>query len=876
MSIVPPRLDHSMTATVADAAPRARRGRRALAFMAAAPAVGAALVLAALGLPLPAAAAAPATTAGFIVAAPAAPGSAATLPSASAATLPSGSAVGSPPSPNVAAPLATAPATATSQSAGSALGVRRGRTLAAGVGPDGRPAVTLDTGARFDMIGILFRSTAAGARAVRFELRVSLDGRVWTPWCAIKADAQSGPAGSTLSRADLVTEPVWVGAGRYVQYEARSAGTSSAPVSDVRFACIESPPVAEAQTAAPASSPQLGESPVAGVRLGEPAAPAIVTRAQWGANEAYRGGPPSYGVVRCAFVHHTVNANSYTRAQAPALVRGIYYYHTKVNGWNDIGYNFLIDRFGTIYEGRYGGVTKAVMGAQVLGFNSMSTGVSLIGTFQSVAPSKAALTSLEQLLAWKLDLSHLDPLGTARVRCSTAEMYKAGQWVDVPVIVGHRQVNYTECPGDVLFGLLPAIRSAVAGIGDPKIYTPSATPVAFSPNGDGTRDTDRLRAGLSGNDDWTITLSNASGAVVARFSGTGPAAGVVWNGKDDAGRRLPDGSYTASFGATSPNGTARPAGVAVRIDTVSPAITALSVSPGVISPNGDRVADAARLAFTVSEACKVSLTVLDAQGAVVRTVAPVSAAAGAARLAWDGKVGVGSALVPAADGAYSLVVRAVDAAGNQSTVQRAVTVNDTLGHCRLAPAWLSPNGDGVDDNTLVSFQTTRTARVAIAIVGPSGAVVRRAALGSLAGGRHSWRWDGKNAGGGVVGDGAYHCTLTAVNVVGTVASKLTAHVDTVAPLAAWRSAGATLKLGKSLHAAYSVTDGLSPKAAVTIVVRSAGVTVATVSLPAAATGVARSWVFRPKARGRYAVRLSAVDLAGNRQVVASRLVVTVK
>ena len=107
-----------------------------------------------------------------------------------------------------------------------------------------------------------------------------------------------------------------------------------------------------------------------------------MTRAQWGADEAYRSGPPSYGVVRCAFVHHTVNANTYTRAQAPALVRGIYYYHTQVNGWRDIGYNFLIDRFGTIYEGRYGGVAKAVIGAQVLGFNAMSTGVALIGTFE--------------------------------------------------------------------------------------------------------------------------------------------------------------------------------------------------------------------------------------------------------------------------------------------------------------------------------------------------------------------------------------------------------------------------------------------------------------------------------------------------------------
>ena len=81
----------------------------------------------------------------------------------------------------------------------------------------------------------------------------------------------------------------------------------------------------------------------------------------------------------------------------------------------------------------------------------------------------------------------------------------------VPVIVGHRQVNYTECPGNVLFGLLPAIRAAVATIGDPKIYTPTAAPAAFSPNGDGVRDSVTLQAGLSGDDAWTIALTNAAG-----------------------------------------------------------------------------------------------------------------------------------------------------------------------------------------------------------------------------------------------------------------------------------------------------------------------------------------------------------------------------
>jgi hypothetical protein len=103
------------------------------------------------------------------------------------------------------------------------------------------------------------------------------------------------------------------------------------------------------------------------------------------------------------------------------------------------------------------------------------------------------------------------------------------------------------------------------------------------------------------------------------------------------------------------------------------------------------------------------------------------------------------------------------------------------------------------------------------------------------------------------------------------------HVDTVPPMATWRAGSLTVKLGKRLSAVYSVADQLSPKATVTIVVRSAaGALVSSVSLPAAATGVARRWSFRPKARGRYRVRLSAVDLAGNRQKVAATLVVTVR
>ena len=450
-------------------------------------------------------------------------------------------------------------------------------------------------------------------------------------------------------------------------------------------------------------------------------------------------------------------------------MRGIYYYHTQVNGWNDIGYNFLIDRFGTIYEGRYGGVASAVIGAQVLGFNSMSTGVSLIGTFTSVAPSQAALSSLEHLLAWKLDLSHLDPQGTSRVECFATEKYKAGQWVTVPVIAGPSSGELHGVPRQ------RAVRHAARhphrrgrSIGDPKIYTPSASPRAFSPNGDGVRDSVAFKAGLSGDDDWTIALSDAAGNEVARFAGTGTSASAVWNGRSAAGARLPDGAYTATFAATSANGTARPASIAIRLDTVAPVISGLTVSPAMISPNGDRSHDTAQISLTASEAGATTLSVRNASGAVVRTVGPTATKAGQVHLAWDGKVSSGSA---AGRRGRRLVQRRRqrdrrgrqhgdrDAAPYWSTTPSAMRASRRSG-CR--PTATAPA-------TPPCCRSTRRAPPRSAYRWPRPAVPSCAASRSAV-------WQAAHTPGAgtartppatLVADGAYVCTLSATNAIGT-------------------------------------------------------------------------------------------------------------
>ena len=139
-------------------------------------------------------------------------------------------------------------------------------------------------------------------------------------------------------------------------------------------------------------------------------APPIVPRTSWGADERIRRGPPSYAAdVRFAVVHHTAGKNAYSRSEAPAIVRGIQLFHVKGNGWNDIGYNFLVDRFGTIYEGRYGGVDRNVIGAHAMGFNTGSVGIALLGTYENSAPSAAAEDAIARIIAWRLDVAHVDP-----------------------------------------------------------------------------------------------------------------------------------------------------------------------------------------------------------------------------------------------------------------------------------------------------------------------------------------------------------------------------------------------------------------------------------------------------------------------------------
>ncbi len=193
--------------------------------------------------------------------------------------------------------------------------------------------------------------------------------------------------------------------------------------------------------------------------------PPIIARKAWAQGMAPPRVAPEYGAVELAFVHHTENPNGYGPDEVPAMLRAIYVFHRYVNGWNDIGYNFVVDLYGRIFEARAGGIDEPVVGAQAGGYNLVSTGIAILGTFNSVPISKMARDALEALLAWKLSLHGVPAQGRVTVKVNPAgasySRFPANAHVSLPRVAGHRDGDATECPGNVLYGELPAIRSGV-------------------------------------------------------------------------------------------------------------------------------------------------------------------------------------------------------------------------------------------------------------------------------------------------------------------------------------------------------------------------------------------------------------------------------
>ena len=486
-------------------------------------------------------------------------------------------------------------------------------------------------------------------------------------------------------------------------------------------------------------------------------APAIVPRLSWGADEKIRRGPPSYASeVRFAIVHHTAGSNDYSRSEAAAIVKGIQLFHVQGNGWNDIGYNFLVDRFGTIYEGRYGGIDRNVIGAHALGFNTGSVGIALLGTYGSTKPSQAALDAIAKLIAWRLDLAHVDPTSFVNVISGGSEKYARGIPVLLNAVSGHRDTGLTECPGAALYSRLNAIAAAARGLGGLKIFEPKAEVAGTSIH---------VRALLSAPQPWTVTITSSEGIEVTRGSGSGTDVDWTW---ESAG--TPAGSYTWTVSA----GSARPASGILRAGggSASLAIETAVAEPEAISPNDDGQADTATLTYRVNAPANVTIEITDLIGGVVATVVDrVWTRAGEHEVTIDGS--------PLADGDYNVVVTARTAAG--VSVQKVVplSVNRTLGLVSATPAAFSPNGDGRKDRLSLSFGLAAPADVRVRIE-REGRWVASPLVGGFGIGTQTFLWDGSRSAGSLR-DGAYEAVVEATSATGVISYGVPFVSDTVAP-----------------------------------------------------------------------------------------------
>jgi hypothetical protein len=517
----------------------------------------------------------------------------------------------------------------------------------------------------FDLVGVKWR----GSGTVAFRTRSTAGA--WSRWRAAAPESEDLPdAGSPEASAWRLGNPWWVGAANAIQYRVRGE------VRALRASFVWSAP-----RAVPVRQLSLAGSPP------------LVTRQAWRANESITRSPSYADAVRFAVVHHTAGANSYTAAQSAAIVRGIQLYHVKSNGWDDVGYNFLVDKYGRIFEGRAGGVDRPVIGAHAQGFNTGSVGVAVLGSYGGGGASRAALAAVEKLLAWRLDLAHVDPLTSLSWLSGGNPRFARGTPVPLRVIAGHRDTGFTDCPGTGLYRQLGFISRATAELGLPKLYEPLVDGRLGGPV--------RFVARLSEPAAWTVTVADELGNTVASGRGEGAAVDWTWDATFASGARY---AYTIDAGPTF-----RPATGFVGQRPTALAFTGVQAKPRTFTPNGDSRADSTLVGYTLTVPALVTATLRDAAGQTLATLFSEQRKAGRQTFRFS------ATGVP--DGRYTIVLDARAANGRTAHAEVPIVVDRTLAAFAATPAAYSPNGDGRLDSLAFTFVLASAAHVKIRVVG---------------------------------------------------------------------------------------------------------------------------------------------------------------
>ena len=274
----------------------------------------------------------------------------------------------------------------------------------------------------------------------------------WTAWRALDFDEPGAPQDHGRGS----TDPIWVGDSDGVQARVAAADERSHPLpAGLRLDLIN--PDADEPALRPVAYTEALALPARPL-------PTLITRAGWGANEAIVKEAPEYtSDVQVFFVHHTADSNTYSCGDSARMVRGIQAYHVRSKGWNDIGYNFLVDKCGKLFEGRRGGESLPVMGAHTLGFNSRSAAIAVIGNYSGTAVSARVKNVIAQVAAYKIGMYGNLANGRVALLSNGSDRYVKGTRVVLNRIAGHRDTGRTECPGNTLYAQLPAIRAIASG-----------------------------------------------------------------------------------------------------------------------------------------------------------------------------------------------------------------------------------------------------------------------------------------------------------------------------------------------------------------------------------------------------------------------------
>ncbi|MGY1715091.1 N-acetylmuramoyl-L-alanine amidase [Geodermatophilus sp. SYSU D01106] len=338
----------------------------------------------------------------------------------------------------------------------AAAEVQEGTTEPVAGVPDTAPALTVTrTGVdEFSLVGVTWAADPA-VRDVRAQVRVQDAAGAWGEWTELGVEDAAVGTDATADTAQRAgTAPLWTGPSTGVEVEVVTV--SGAAPTDVQLDLIGSP---ESPADALPGTPDIQDTADAALAM-----PDVYSRAQWGADETIRSWAPEYApTIKAATLHHTAGSNNYAPEDVPDILRTMYRYHAKSLGWGDIGYNVIVDKYGRLWEGRYGGLASTVVGAHAGGFNTGTFGVSMIGNYDVVDTTQPMVDAVAAIIAWKFSLYNVNPNGTVQLTSGgSTSRYPAGTKVTLPTVFGHRDTGSTACPGRYGYAKLPEIRGKVA------------------------------------------------------------------------------------------------------------------------------------------------------------------------------------------------------------------------------------------------------------------------------------------------------------------------------------------------------------------------------------------------------------------------------